>query len=302
MKRQFLIPFASAVVILFTWGCVTAPPPDSEVKIKIPEIKTVPAKALPNDIKLSTAAVILRMRGVQPQNIPYVDFKGKTADNLFYSGFVYNYFWVRSVVYLDYGIMTGDKNLRDDWRMLRGMVSFEDLVGRCKATIFNIVYRLDSEKIVFEEAGLERAYPEAPSVVAFIMRHRDLPRKLDELTANHAKLYSYVVDNAISVSRLEELTAEPDEYVVFVFYMDQVSPSARIKVAVSRDKSGFSGYEKGTRYLNYFGWRVGIISGKFAMNSASPLYIKASYSPGNEVSSRKKGERLLGLFEVPTQP
>ena len=91
---------------------------------------------------------------------------------------------------------------------------------------------------------------------------------------------------------------ETVEYAVFIFLLDRISPSAKLEVNVSTDKTSVYGYNKATQYLDFNGWRVGILTGQFSLSDqAEPLYVKAVFMPGKEVGKIKQS-RLIGRYTI----
>lgn len=55
--------------------------------------------------------------------------------------------------------------------------------------------------------------------------------------------------------------------------------------AKSSGNSGYSGYSKNSRYLDFNGWRAGLIAGRFSLmnpGAGEELYLKALYRPEKE--------------------
>jgi hypothetical protein len=87
---------------------------------------------------------------------------------------------------------------------------------------------------------------------------------------------------------LDPQTVEPgkqDDYVMVVFFLNRMSPSAKASLAISSTPDGTEGYAENSRYVDYNGWRVGLMAGCLALNDTaaeSSLYLKAIYTPGKE--------------------
>ena len=60
------------------------------------------------------------------------------------------------------------------------------------------------------------------------------------------------------------------------------------------------GYAKDSRYVDYNGWRVGLVSGCLALKNPkteSSLYLKAVYTPGKEAGLFKSA-KLVGVYTL----
>jgi hypothetical protein len=85
-----------------------------------------------------------------------------------------------------------------------------------------------------------------------------------------------------------------------VFFLDRMSPSANARLSISADRNGTGGYSKESRYVDYNGWRVGFVAGRFPLKGNIPeqeLYLKAVYTPGNEAGFIKN-TTVVGLYSL----
>ena len=89
--------------------------------------------------------------------------------------------------------------------------------------------------------------------------------------------------------------------MIFVFFLDLVSDSANLYVKISNEPSGINVYGKSTQYVNFGGWHVGLLAGQFSLfgdKAIHPLYVKAVFTPGEEVGFLLRTPKLVGLFSL----
>ena len=150
---------------------------------------------------------------------------------------------------------------------------------------------------------MEPLYSTKPEPVMFIVPAASLPKSANLFSDSYMELFKFAGEKAISPSSQEiiaEKTEEDMENAVFVFLLDRISPSAKLQVKVSTNKTSVYGYKKATRYLDFNGWRVGVLSGKFSLSGLGqeePLYIKAVFTPGKEVG-KMRPPRLIGRYAI----
>ena len=85
-----------------------------------------------------------------------------------------------------------------------------------------------------------------------------------------------------------------------VFFLNRMSPSAKASLAISSTPDGIEGYAENSRYVDYNGWRVGLMAGCLALNhptAESSIYLKAIYTPGKE-ASLFKSPKPVGVYTL----
>jgi hypothetical protein len=195
-----------------------------------------------------------------------------------------------------------EKNSPSD-KTIAGKIDFEGPLGRRASALFLSRFRSLENEIVIKEARVEPLYATEPEPVMFIVATSSLPKNASLLPDSHMQLFNFVGERAISPSSKATFAKESQEtmeYTVFVFLLDRVSPSADLQVKVSTDKNSHYGYKEATRYLDFNGWRVGVLTGKFSLsnpNPEEPLYIKAVFTPGKEVG-KIKTSKLIGRYAL----
>ncbi len=183
-------------------------------------------------------------------------------------------------------------------KTIAGKIDFEGPLGRRASALFLSRYRSEKNNIVVKETRVEPLYSTKPEPVMFIVPATFLPKSANLFPDSYMALFKFAGSKAVSPS--SEKTEEIVEYAVFVFLLDRISPSAELQVKVSADKTSVYGYKKATRYLDFNGWRVGILTGQFCpsgLDQAEPLHIKAVFIPGKEVG-KIKSSSLIGRYGI----
>jgi len=188
-------------------------------------------------------------------------------------------------------------------KTIAGKINFEGPLGRRASALFLSRFRSAENEIVIKEARVEPLYSTEPEPVMFIVKAASLPKSANLFPDSYMELFEFAGKKAISPSSNELIDKENNEnmdYVVFVFLLDRISPSAELQVKVSPNKGSFYGYSKASRYLDFNGWRVGLLTGKFSLssqNQTEPLYIKAVFMAGKEVG-KIKSSQLIGRYAI----
>jgi len=186
-------------------------------------------------------------------------------------------------------------------KAIAGKINFEGPLGRKTSALFLSRFKSVKKEIVIQETRVEPLYSTQPEPVMFIVPAASLPESANLFPDSYMTLYQFAGKKSVHPSSKEvisEETEENPEYAVFVFLMDRISPSAKLEVKVSADKTSVYGYKKATRYLDFNGWRVGILTGQFSFSSQTePLFIKAVFVPGKEVGKIRPA-KLIGRYAI----
>ena len=188
-------------------------------------------------------------------------------------------------------------------KTIAGKINFEGPLGRRTSALFLSRFRSAKNEIVIKEARVEPLYSTKPEPAMFILPATSLPESENLFPDSYMELFKFAGKKAVLPSSKEvipEETEENEEYAVFVFLMDRISPSAKLEVNVSEDKTSVYGYKKDTSYLDFNGWRVGILTGQFSYSGhgqTEPLYIKAVFVPGKEVGNIRPA-KMIGRYAI----
>ena len=179
-------------------------------------------------------------------------------------------------------------------KTINGRFDFEGPFGRKASVQYNARFSSQGKEQLIEKADIKPIYSTLPKPVMFIVPNKFLPSVFPD---SYAGMFQLVGEKALSYLDTKSTTAKSD-YTIFVFFQDRISPSAKVAVKISNDSKSIYGYEKSTRYLDYIGWRVALISGKFTLsdNGEEPdLYVKAVFTPGKE-GGIIRSPKLVGMF------
>jgi len=190
-------------------------------------------------------------------------------------------------------------------KTIAGKINFEGPLGRRTSALFLSRFRTAKNEIIIKEARVEPLYSTKPEPVMFIVPAASLPKSANRCPDSYMALFQFAGKKAVLPTSKEVISEETDkkvEYTAFVFLLDRISPSAKLEVKVSdsADKTSVYGYKQATQYLDFNGWRVGILTGKFSLSNRdqeNPLCIKAVFIPGKEVG-KIRPPRLIGRYAI----
>ena len=182
-----------------------------------------------------------------------------------------------------------------------GRLDFEGPLGRRVAVRYDALSRTDGNGILIEEARVTQIYSTFPEPLMFVVPAEVLPADADGYPNTYTGLLQFVSARAVRATKAAPVSHQQKDYVIFVFFLDPVSDSASLYVKVSDEPSGINGYSKSTRYVNFGDWRVGLLAGRFALfgdKTSPPFYVKAVFTPGEEVGFLRRTPKLVGLFSM----
>ncbi len=299
LKYRYVMP---AVMIFLIFGCAGIQKQfkkfqqkmDRMGQINLPDPIAGSLDKMPKDAAMVTIAIhnkIVMADRYKPEN---VRFEKNIDAGSFLIGKELKFSGAELYIY-----QTKKSNPSD--KTIAGKINFEGPLGRRTSALFLSRFRYAKNEIVIKEARVEPLYSTKPEPAMFIVPATSLPESANLFPDSYMKLFKLVGKKAISPSSKEvipEANEENVEYAVFVFLLDRISPSAKLQVNVSADKTSVSGYKQATRYLDFNGWRVGILTGQFSLSGqAEPLYIKAVFVPGKEVG-KIRPSRLIGRYAI----
>jgi hypothetical protein len=301
LKYRYVIP---AVLIFITFGCAGM---QEQLKsfqqkmsqmgqINLPEPIAVSLDKMPEDAARVTIAIHNKITMADNDRSESVRFEKEIDAGSFLIGKELKFSGTELYIY-----QTKKSNPSD--KTIAGKIDFEGPLGRRASALFLSRFRSAENEIVIKEARVEPLYSTEPEPAMFIVETSSLPKSASLFPGTYMELFNFVGKKAISPSSKEiiaEETGEIMDYTVFVFLLDRISPSADLQVKVSPNKASVYGYNKATRYLDFNGWRVGILTGQFSLSGrdqTEPLYIKTVFLPGKEVGKIKKSQ-LIGRYAI----
>jgi hypothetical protein len=260
-------------------------------QINLPDPIAVSLDQMPEDAAVVTTAIHNKMTMKEQYKSDHVRFEKDMDAGSFLIGKELKFSGTELYIY-----QIEKRNPSD--KTIAGKIDFEGPLGRRASALFLSRFRSDKNNIVIKETRVEPLYSTKPEPVMFIVPAASLPKSAKLFPDTYMELFKFAGQKAISPSseKADEYTA----YTVFVFLQDRVSPSGQLQAKVSTDKTSVYGYEDASRYLDFNGWRVGILTGQFCLSGqdqAEPLFIKAVFIPGKEVG-RIRSPRLIGTYAI----
>jgi len=168
-------------------------------------------------------------------------------------------------------------------RSAEGRMAFIDGLGRRTAVAFETSYTMQGDQAVVASVRLRPLFDTAPETVCFVVPAKATALNKDNMPKSFPAFYQYMGERALDPQAVEP--GKQDDYIMAVFFLNRMSPSAKASLAISSTPGGTEGYAENSRYVDYNGWRVGLMAGCLALNdpaAESSLYLKAIYTPGKE--------------------
>ncbi len=191
-----------------------------------------------------------------------------------------------------------------DFKRLSADLFFKDSIGRSVAYSIGVAYSVNRGKINISNLKVTDKFTNVSDTVCFILpAQKYLRLNVRNIPRNFYKLYRFAARNAITPEQAQRYRGK-SKWAIMVFVLNRMSKSATFSLGVSDNKND---YDKGdttsTKYINYKGWRVGIITAKFHLmqpDSMKKLYAKAIYKPGkeNNKSTFFQKSKLIGLYRI----
>ena len=192
---------------------------------------------------------------------------------------------------------------------IKGTLFLEDAIGRRSSVSYEAEYRRTGDTITVETIDVNPIYSRVPEPVMFVVpAHRISPDR-DGLPSTFTGMLEFAASRAVNPTQREAGFDGVREYVVMVFLLDRISPSAKFDFMVAEESASYGGYKESTRYMDFDGWRIALLSGKLRLvgDAASPmttlgghegesrLYFKAIYIPGREAGFIRI-PKMVGLY------
>lgn len=190
----------------------------------------------------------------------------------------------------------------------RGRMKLESPLGRTASMDYHVTYTSSGNTLIADELTLNPIFSGPPEPVMFVIPAEKSPQDETMKPSSYDDLLLFAMVNAIDPLDPDLKTGQENEYVMFVFFLDRVSPSAKVNVSISDEATSMGGYKNSTRYLDFDGWRVALLSGKFSLSNnsvpnpdtgadSSGLFLKALFTPGEEAGMLRLRKKV-GLFSV----
>ena len=286
MKRLF--PIIALLSLAYLAGCVTLPTSTSTEPrhVEAPPRYVLGQVETPDDIKLVTAAIIYRLRGVDGM-VEHVSFNPDGFVQVGEEGFNYEGFEMVSMTITGYEETVLEANKKTSVT-LEGVLLFKDEFLRRAGVYFAATYTATAKGIVIENAFANGIPPEGPEVQAFMVPAKAVQAADPEVMRGYLPLYLFAIENAIPMAFPEgqRKVYSEGEYFMMIFTKDRIFDDSDMQMRVSTSRSLGGTQLTSPIYIGENGWRIMIAGGKFSPgSSANRFYFGVEYTanPGPEI-------------------
>lgn len=249
---------------------------------------------IPADATAAAAAIVERLRGGDLQAFTGVRFARGVGDDIAEPGFAYEGFSVGNHALLRHGAATAEGS----GLAAAGQLEFSDVLGRRTTVLYYTGYRLAEGGLEITEARASTLFSTFPECLMFVVPASVVAGIPPQAAGSHAAMLQFVAANAARWDSSAGVPPGKRDYVIFVFVLDRISPSAVVEVKLSENETGLGGFKKNSRYMDVGGWRIGIVPDvRFDLGDAD-FFVKVVFTPGEEVGFAARQPRLIGLFPV----
>jgi hypothetical protein len=293
-KRSWIISLA--VLLTIASGQTGPSAAQTQPDFPLPELGADSSQKMRADASSAVYAAVLRMRGAGDAETENVLFTQQAAKALAedphrYVGFGMPFYSVRSFMQ--------DRASENTYYMSVGLY-FVDAVKRRSAAVCSLKYMVSGDQIIVTEAGLSPIVPPKPRCVLSFVPQEKVPADLLAKHGSHTDLLSWVLENAIPLDSPAAIPTNTRDYCVFAFTMDRLAPKATLQIRVSNEKDGPAG-EGGSSDLDYEGWHVAVLKGKFALGTDPEFWFKLLYTPGQDGDESGQEAKVIALYSSKLQ-
>jgi hypothetical protein len=252
---------------------------------------------MPDDAAMVARAIQQRVTGVGRGRGQNVQFAGNVGTTLTQP-------WSKEAGFIPTGAQLYLHQAKADdstGKTTSGRLDFEEPLGRKTSVRYDALCRTTESGILIEEARVTQVYSTFPEPLMFVVPAEVLPANASGYPNTYGELLQFVGARSVRSTKTASESETQKDYVIFVFFLDRASDSANISVNVSDEPSGTNGYKESTRYVNFGGWRVALLAGRFTLfgdKTSQPLYVKAVFTPGEEVGFLRRTPKLVGVFNI----
>lgn len=288
MKNTFtFFRFSAVAVLVLTFAsCVT------DSGYDLPQSLTKQASEIPTDAAAVAAVIEERLRGQTSSRVKGVQLPDSLAAGLTENDFRYGGFGVKSHKLLKYNQKPG----QNDGRIIAGRLEFEDAIGRRTEVLYYADYVFDGGGARVTDVQVATLFSTFPEALMFVVPMEKITAA-GGLPKTHAEMLSFVSSNAVDWQDPGNVPKGANDFIIFTFLMDRISPSAESEVKIAKDNFTNFGYKDSSKYIDINGWRIGLLPGKFNMAS-SDWFIKVTFTPGEEVGGGSRFTKLVGIFPL----
>jgi hypothetical protein len=178
-------------------------------------------------------------------------------------------------------------------RLAIGLLDFAHADGRLLPLLYGLDYTARPTELALTRARVAIWATPQPRLEVFVVPKASLAQGKIE-GASYGALRQAVKERAM---RPTAAAGKTDDYVMFVFVRDPVSPTARFDIRVANEITGNGGYPLPASEAVFDGWRVIAAAGRFALGGpGTPLVLKVVYTPGDEADFLDRYPRPAGAY------
>jgi len=258
---------------LLTAGCVS---PSKKLTF-LP----IQAEALPADARIAGAGVGYLIHGSAPPQGLGFRMRPGVNETLKKGAFPYKGFYRTGQRLFRYEEVPQDPQLR----ALGGVLSMEDAFGRSAQVKYEMTYHRSDSGIEVASLSLEPFFATDQETEFFLVPAERIPEDLSAIEPTWENLY--LLSRRLNSQAKESVGDGRAEkaYVLMAFFRNQAAPSAHFKAMVANKQTtdyGWGWCSSGVSYVDFDGWRVAMISGRFPAMPQRGFYVKAYFKPGRE--------------------
>jgi len=289
LSFRWSIAVAAGAVLLLLSGC------GPSTRMELPEPIATSPEEMPPDAARVAGVIQAWISGAKEGTLGDVRFEDEAENPLTRMGLQNEALVLkRSDLYLH-------QTETDNPTMKRtsGRLEFEGPLGRRASVFYVATYSQDTTGLSIREIRVAPVYSDCPEPMMFVVPAEALPQGTHAFPDTYMELLRYVGKRAVDSTKPASPPREKADYLIFVFLLDRIAPSSKFEVKVSDTSSGTQGYKAASRYIDFNGWRVALLPGRFVLFDdleKERLYVKAVFTPGTEVSALKRAPRLVGLY------
>jgi len=197
-------------------------------------------------------------------------------------------------------------NLNTNSKMLKADIYFIDSLKRKIAYTINANYLMKNSKIIVNNYTVSDKFLATNRSICFIVpadKYKNIFFQKKDVLESFYMLYEYAAKNAVTPNSNNLYNIEKN-WAILVFFMNRMSKSATVQLGIGDNTNKYDlGYTKDSKYINFDGWRVATVVGKFQLLSRSSkksLFAKAFFTPGKEYTKNilTKASDLVGLCKI----
>ena len=285
MKKQIaLISFVLLALFQMT-GCIeTLKFGQAPKAVEAPAMQKISIKDLPPDVKLVVAAILFKVRGLEPGTDKVV-FDPDGKHSVMEKDFQYKGFSATAISITGHESKLVGENIAET--TLEGLILFKDAFDRSTGLYFATQYISTKQGISIKTSHISPMPSDFPRVEAYLVLKSKFDATPKGSLNDYLALYTFALENAVpmTVKKGEKKRGKEDEYLILVFCKDRLLDDSALVMKVTRlsRMRGKSLIEP--IYLNDMGFRFMIGAGKFHTSKSEHTFnisVKYTLNPADK--------------------